>query len=56
MILRAADEQDDALDVALEALVNTFAAFHHHRDDDVLAQALAALDLAPPGADFPQPH
>ena len=44
MVIRAAGEQTDLLDGALEAILNGFAAFGRQRDSDVLGEALGALD------------
>ncbi|NTW42250.1 MAG: hypothetical protein HGA44_20625 [Cellulomonadaceae bacterium] len=44
MAIRAAGEQTDSLDGALEAILNGFAAFGRQRDSDVLDEVLGALD------------
>ncbi len=50
MIISAAFEHQDLLDGALEAVINGFSAFDGQRDDEVLDQAVHALDTSPTGS------
>ena len=45
MVIRAAGEQTDLLDGALEAILNGFAAFGRQRHSDVLGRSISSRSI-----------